>query len=254
MGDQESRSRRDLAGPEHLGHEKAFTRSVVKTGVIERVRKSMYYVETPNGGGTAFVMSSATDNRAYGLATAAHVVRGAEAIRVRLEGTDEFLPAEVVTVRPDLKSEPDVAILRLQCSEPTPEDRRRPYPSGKDKSELVMLPPGAEVVYGGYPVQPGFDGSHPAMFAHGMVSGYHRIGREDGLRYPIYIIDGMGNPGLSGGPVFCPATGAVLGIILGGRLPRMDHSGHGWVHALPIGVAGADLDRIIEAGILHAKE
>jgi hypothetical protein len=90
---------------------------------------------------------------------------------------------------------------------------------------------GTDVVCAGYPL---VECPSAAVFVSGMVAcSYGRRDREQHT-YVKYVIDGMISKGMSGGPVFEPDEGTVVGLVTD-ALPY-PQLGHGWSLATPIGV------------------
>jgi S1-C subfamily serine protease len=220
-----------LVGPDDLGGKVPFSRSHAEVGAIERVRKSLFLMGAsphaegePTRFGTGFLLRSHDAKNCALVVTAAHVVAGQRNVQINLDGTVQWLPAKefVATTAGSDEEHADIAVVR---TESVP-DGALPAPvMFRQSGKPSILAPGTEVLYGGYPLcaAEDADGRRKSMFARGMISGFVIKQMRNGARYPRYVLDGMVNAGMSGGPVFCPDTGVVAGIITGNYSP----SGYG---------------------------
>ena len=189
------------------------------TETVERVRRGVVYVVCGESAGTGFVLHPS------GLvATALHVVGTERAAqpKVRL-WQHEPVQAKVVATESNL----DVAVLRV----PMPECQHdHIFAAPKDPP---ILKTGADVAYTGYTFGPRLYGV-PVLSTHrGIISSVFPIDFA-GERLWFYHIDGLVNEGLSGSPVYCPETGALVALINKHFGPHLSLKGTGIGGAVPI--------------------
>lgn len=172
--------------------------------VIPRIEPIVFQVCAGDAIGTAFAISRTVQDggRHTMLATAWHVVKDvvstdAPLVILRSDGTDTTPlvvgPARIYPIGPE---ECDTALLAIPTSEPLiREEDLGPIPLE------TMLPKGAELGWLGFPgiVYP------ELCFFCGVVSGHKEVP-------PVYLIDGVGINGVSGGPAF-DRSGLIVGLV-----------------------------------------
>lgn len=189
--------------------------------VYEKIRKSVVMIQvmgtiyTPNkegkltprpyviGQGSGFLYTG--ENRKLGLITAYHVVRHREGDQIivwALTRQDQWVKVNNCRIAPPYSNEKeDIAILSFDPPGKSVEDFETvgfPIPVFEGK----ILRTGIDIVWCGYPatISP-----YIPILQKGMIAGY------DGSRY---IIDGMPNPGSSGGPIFYNYSNQIIGMII----------------------------------------
>lgn len=162
------------------------------------------------GIGTGFLIDRRT------LATAAHVVEGAEAVAVDNAGST--YGAQVTGIDPLT----DLALLRLDS----------PVPGHVFDFATSNPTPGVDVAAIGFPL------NEPKTLTVGTVSGLDRTIRVEGVsRSGLLQTDTAINPGNSGGPLVT-AQGEVVGVV---HALRVDSQGIGY--AVQVSVAGPALQQ-----------
>lgn len=218
----------------------AFSESEIGKAALESVSDSLLAIrvrcpqENTAASGTGVLVGFAEGTRVGIVATAAHVVEHRDRqpwpeIAVRPERTSDFLPADLLAATGYRQGEQDVALLAVSA---LPEQATACPMLHQPQREHLILRPGARVAYAGYPFGLSPTGACDVMFARGMVAGVRPREHPDDASFLEYVIDGMVSAGMSGGPVFCPDTGAIAALIT--RTVTPAHvSGHGWAHAIP---------------------
>jgi hypothetical protein len=159
--------------------------------VYEKVTPYILRIETPVGGGTAFLFATNESKSIVALATAAHVVSHAESWKVPLKlihhqsGSEIFLEDQDRII--EIDSARDSASILLG----------RPTGGFLPVEELLMMDStqfkkaGVEVAWAGYPAI-----AHPTLCLFtGTIAAF--VNHDDS-----YLIDGVAINGVSGGPVF----------------------------------------------------
>lgn len=144
------------------------------------------------GKGTGFAVSANGH-----ILTAAHVVQGAEEVRIMLfdttTGEPRPIPAAVLGINPPY----DLALLKVDI--PT-------TPVNLYRGDSI-IPTGTKIGFIGYPF------AEPMQAVHdGIISGI-TLRQTDGGTLPEYRIHAFVNAGQSGGPLFLADTGEVIGYI-----------------------------------------
>jgi len=205
--------------------------------VVERIRWGVVYVECGQQAGTGFVVHPS------GLiATARHVIadrRGRRLIAKLWE--HQAVEAEVVAE----SSELDFALLRLPM--PTCEHKH----ALQSRRGAPLLKTGADVAYTGFSFGVWLYGV-PVLTTHrGIISSLFNVD-SGGETLWLYHIDGLVNEGLSGSPVYCPETGALVGLINKYYGPHLKEGrdgqhlrGTGFGGAVPIGYVMQEVEKIV---------
>jgi hypothetical protein len=140
------------------------------------------------GSGTGFLVSSA----GYVL-TNNHVIEGEGRVEIRLPGTKDTVPAQVVATDEDR----DMALLKVTFPDPA---KFNPVAVGTEE-----IGRGSEVAAFGFPL--GDQLGTGLKFTRGSISGLPDPSNDD-----MYLLDLRVNPGNSGGPL-CDGRGYVVGMI-----------------------------------------
>ncbi len=174
---------------------KSYTKQEIST-VID---KSILFVRTDTGCGTAFLISP--DGYAV---TCNHVIEGARQINARLRipgrigGADSWHECTVVNTRKDI----DIAVIKLTGS-------NFPYlNTAKPERKIIR---GEDFVLMGYPFG-NMTANDPTMFA-GSISSSENQRDENG--YMLYYINSEAKSGHSGSPIVSLSDGCVIGVLLG---------------------------------------
>ncbi len=151
------------------------------------------------GGHSEHLGSAVVVSRNGHALTVAHLVRHAHALwwRGPAGATGQREPRRASVVACDAAHE--LALLRL-ADAPQPLRPIEPPPR-------APLPLGAEVAFMGLPYADVFD-PPLVMTMRAMIANRYRLGT---LAYDV--LDAEAAEGMSGGPVFCPRTGRLLGIV-----------------------------------------
>lgn len=244
---------------EALGGKRPFARTEVSEDAKQRVVRATCEVMAscssecpPRGSGTGVYIGIFSG---YGrvFATAAHVVApyvGSEpwpCVLVRPSQGDVWLEATVRAFGTFV----DLALVSVNESI----DGVSSLPLAYSDEGYLILPSTTRVAYAGYPIRPESIGVRQLVFAQGMIAGAtERADTETGETYPIYVVDGMVNAGMSGGPVFCPDTGLLAGIMIETVTPSSRHVGHGWGHAVPVEHVMDMMRQLEEGAVAKHKE
>jgi hypothetical protein len=197
--------------------------------VIARVAQAVVRV-IPSETRSAGAGTSATGfliNRDGYIATTKHAIAGVEdRAEVYFAGVSEPVwTEELITPEGPV----DFALVRVSS-----------IPPGTEPVELLppqaWLPAGVEVAYLGHARldlpellrQP-----PPLIAARGMIGGLAAIPVGDGSHRPFYVLDGRASHGMSGGPVFCPERGTVMGAVIAPP-PGAVGTPHTWAYAIPM--------------------
>lgn len=158
--------------------------------------KGIVYIETENGSGTGFIVSSC----GYCL-TCAHVVKNSREFYVRISGNNSFdiFQAELFSVNENI----DMAVLKLE--------------KGKYQNCALMDIPqreiGNDIIILGYPfgkiVSDNYD-SLSLSLTKGYVSSWQK---RNNLEYAL--LDISAKAGNSGSPVVDLKSGRIIGILCG---------------------------------------
>lgn len=142
-------------------------------------------------------------NKRLGLITAYHIVRhgkGEHIVVSAVTKQDEWVSTSNCQIEPFSNEKKDIAILSFDPPGRSIEDFETVgFPKYAFQGEILMT--GVDIVWCGYPptIRP-----FVPIFQKGMIAGY------DGSRY---IVDGMVNPGSSGGPIFYNYNTEIVGMI-----------------------------------------
>ena len=174
-------------------------KSYTKQEISSIIDKSILFVRTDIGCGTAFLISP--DGYAV---TCNHVIEGARQIDARLRipgrigGTDSWHECTVVNTRKDI----DIAVIKLNGS-------NFPYLNIAKPERKINR--GEEFVLMGYPFGH-MTANDPTMFS-GSISSSENQRDEDGL--VRYNIDAQAKCGDSGAPIISLLDGCVIGVLMG---------------------------------------
>jgi len=225
----------DPLGADEMAQLHSIPPDVVDTvrGATAEVRPACSASCPPRGRGAAVYMGMDANSGASAFVTAAHVVcprLGAPVwphIGLRPHEGDEWFAATSGIYG----KHHDVGVLLAKTAlEPT--QRMRLCINDEEPNELVKE--GVHVAYAGYPLDEPPNLSR-LVFARGMIAGHiEREDEETGTSHMLYVIDGMVNAGMSGGPVFIPNTGSLVAVIIETVTSGASGVGHGWGHAIPI--------------------
>lgn len=151
--------------------------------------------------GSGFIYSR--EDGKLGLITAYHVVRRKEGERLKvwvLTKQNERIEVNNCTISPSSDEDKDVAILSFNPPGKSIEDFETVgFP--RHAFEGKILKTGVDIAWCGYPAT---IGPFIPIFQKGTIAGYHRS---------RYIVDGMPNPGSSGGPIFYNYSKEIVGMI-----------------------------------------
>jgi len=199
--------------------------------VVERIGRGILYLECGKSAGTGFAVHPS------GLvATARHVIADERGRKI-MATLSEHQPVEAEVVAESSKL--DFAMLRLPM--PTCEHEHA-LESGRG---APLLKTGADVAYSGFSFGVLLHGVPVPTTHRGIISSLFQVD-SGGETLWLYHIDGLVNEGLSGSPVYCPETGALVGLInkyYGG--PRTRLRGMGFGGAVPIGYVMQEVERIV---------
>lgn len=151
--------------------------------------------------GSGFIYKG-SDKR-LGLLTAYHVIRcgkGEYIVVWALTKQDEWVSANNRNITSISNEKKDIAVLSFDPPGRSAEDFETVgFPRHAFQGEILMT--GVDIVWCGYPptIRPFIP-----IFQKGMIAGYDRS---------QYIVDGMVNPGSSGGPIFYDYNIEIVGMI-----------------------------------------
>ena len=152
--------------------------------------------------GSGFIYSSA--NAQLGLITAYHVIKHEPSERIVVWAhtqQDQWVIVDNCTLSPLSNEHQDIAIFSFSPpGRSAAEFESVGFPKHAFDGEILKT--GVDIAWCGYPAS--IDPSVP-IFQKGMIAGYHN--RQ-------YIVDGMPNPGSSGGPVFYNYSKEIVGMIM----------------------------------------
>lgn len=142
-------------------------------------------------------------DKKIGLMTACHVVKheaGDSVVVHVLTRQNKWITTEISHKRPILDEKEDIAVIEFNPEGKSLEDFETVgFPAYAFKVEILKT--GVDIVWCGY--SPTI-GPFIPVFQKGMIAGY---------AYSRYIVDGMLNPGMSGGPVFYNYSKDIVGMI-----------------------------------------
>ncbi|WP_334120653.1 S1C family serine protease [Limnobacter sp.] len=192
----------------------------------ESVQGQLFFRRVAEGTGSGFIWDDAGH-----IVTNAHVVQGANRIRVQLDDAEEPLPARLVGIAPSY----DLAVIRL-VSKPA---NIRPIPVGTSGDLMV----GQSVFAIGNPF-----GLSKTLTA-GIVSALGRtLPVSNGREIPDVIqTDAAINPGNSGGPLL-DSAGRLIGVNTAILSQSGTSAGVGF--AIPVDLVNEIVPQLIERGTL----
>lgn len=142
-------------------------------------------------------------DKKIGLITAYHVLRHEARDKVvvhALTRQNKWVTAEISDKMPFFDEKEDIAAIEFNPEGKSLEDFETVgFPAYALKGEILQT--GVDIVWCGYPAT---IGPFVPVFQKGMIAGY---------AYSRYIVDGMLNPGMSGGPVFYNFSKDIVGMI-----------------------------------------
>lgn len=204
--------------------------------------------------GSGFLYSR--QDKSVGIISAYHVVRHMPGDRITvfaLTRGDEWIQVDNCSISLLSDEKEDVAILNFDPPGRSAEHFDTVgFPAHAFRGE--MLRPGVDIVWCGYPVTLG---AFVPIFQKGMVAGYSSS---------RYIVDGMPNPGSSGGPIFYNYNREIVGMItahapepsnyklaiLHGQKNRITHI-FGGLSGLGIAVPAANILRLFRRHLVGEK-
>jgi len=231
---------------------RGFARSRQQAEAIAKMRRSMFQVRDQDSRllGTAVLWWPSRPSPDGVFLTAAHVVEGRDSLVLYADSSRDPVPAHVwahtaeeeqlllerslakswgthcepVTCRHD----PDLAIV-FSSSAPESAQPADIIAYGSDR----LFPAGTEVLCGGYPLpEVEGEGQWEAIFMETMIGGTYPRQRDRGPAHHKYVLGPVVSKGMSGGPVFSPEDGGLIGIVTD-ALPY-EELGHGWSLATPV--------------------
>lgn len=164
--------------------------------VVEQVRGSIVKIVGDASACDEVVSGSGFVLQRGLIATNAHVVAGAEDLRVRVRSGIASVRAQVVYFDPDT----DIALLRAPDLDAPPVDLF-----------LAPVDRGTSVVTAGFPGGGRFT-AMPARVREVATTRGDSIYGEPGVRREVYVLRGQVEPGISGGPVLTE-DGRVAGMV-----------------------------------------
>ena len=165
--------------------------------VVAKVQSGTVLIEARNRSETHFGTGFFVESSQV-VVTALHVVEGARRIRVAIPKT--FLTSDALLLSASPKW--DIAVLRVAWPDEID------YPGLRLSKDRKLLPVGSEVAYTGYGF--GLDESLLGVLStvRGIVSSHVPFGKET-----LYHLSGLVTQGLSGGPLYLPESGEVVGVV-----------------------------------------
>lgn len=198
-------------------------------------------VRTPSGFGTAFTID--VDRRQW-LVTARHVVEGFDDAQLSIHSGD---PVDVTLSSIPPANGADIAVFELSC-DITPQD----MPLEPTSGGIVFT---QDVYFLGYPYGLGMIGSTTQLpfVKKAIVSAYDVV---EGIN--IWYLDGINNPGFSGGPVVFNRHGSVewqvVAVVSGYRVEQVSVAGGAGLVPMNTGIVVAyDIKHAIEAIDSHTR-